>query len=37
MRLGRLACFVALVLQVTAASAIGQTFVFGAQGEPVQL
>ena len=37
MRLGRLACFVALVLQVTVASAIAQTFVFGAQGEPVQL
>src|SRR4029450_9174911 len=37
MRLVRLACFVALVLQVTVAPAIAQTFVFGAQGEPVQL
>ena len=37
MRLGRLACFVVLALQITVASAIAQTFVFGAQGEPVQL
>jgi peptide/nickel transport system substrate-binding protein len=37
MRLGRLACVVALALQVAAGSAAAQTFVFGAQGEPVQL
>ena len=37
MRLGGFACVVALVLQITVASAIGQTFVYGAQGEPVQL
>ena len=37
MRLGRFACFVVLALHMTVASAIGQTFVFGAQGEPVQL
>lgn len=37
MRLGRLACAVALALHVAAASAAAQTFVFGAQGEPVQL
>ena len=37
MRLGRLVCAVALALHVAAASAAAQTFVFGAQGEPVQL
>ena len=37
MRLGRLACAVALALHLTVASAAAQSFVFGAQGEPVQL
>src|SRR5258706_14258455 len=37
MRLGRLACFVVLALQAAVAPAAAQTFVFGAQGEPVQL
>jgi peptide/nickel transport system substrate-binding protein len=37
MRLDRLACFVALALLAAAAPAAAQTFVFGAQGEPVQL
>jgi peptide/nickel transport system substrate-binding protein len=37
MRLDRLACVVALAVQVVAAPAAAQTFVFGAQGEPVQL
>ncbi len=37
MRLGRLACFVVLALQAVVAPAVAQTFVFGAQGEPVQL
>jgi peptide/nickel transport system substrate-binding protein len=37
MRLGRLACVVGLVLQAATGSAAAQTFVFGAQGEPVQL
>ena len=37
MRLGRLACAVALALHFAAASAAAQSFVFGAQGEPVQL
>ena len=37
MKLVRLAGLVALALQVTVGAAIGQTFVFGAQGEPVQL
>ena len=36
MRLGRLACFVALTL-LAAVPVAAQTFVFGAQGEPVQL
>src|ERR1041385_5821511 len=37
MRLGRLASVVALALQLAAVPAAAQTFVFGAQGEPVQL
>jgi peptide/nickel transport system substrate-binding protein len=37
MRLGRLASLVAFALQVAAVPAAAQTFVFGAQGEPVQL
>src|SRR5215475_1396263 len=37
MRLTKLACFVALVLHAAAGWAAAQTFVFGAQGEPVQL
>src|SRR5215471_19547923 len=37
MKLVRLVGLVALALQVTVGVAIGQTFVFGAQGEPVQL
>src|SRR5881628_1303109 len=37
MRLATLALLVAVVLQLTVVSALGQTFVFGAQGEPVQL
>src|SRR5262245_32746776 len=37
MKLIRIAGLIALALQVTVGVAIGQTFVFGAQGEPVQL
>jgi peptide/nickel transport system substrate-binding protein len=37
MRLGRLACVVVLGLLAVAVPARAQTFVFGAQGEPVQL
>src|SRR5262249_31118831 len=37
MRLGRLASLVAFALSVAAVPAAAQTFVFGAQGEPVQL
>jgi peptide/nickel transport system substrate-binding protein len=37
MRLGRLLCVLAIVVLTTAWPAAAQTFVFGAQGEPVQL
>src|SRR5215475_4770637 len=37
MKLVRLAGLVALALQATVGAAVGQTFVYGAQGEPVQL
>src|SRR5215470_5104016 len=37
MRLDRLACVVALAVHAAAAPAAAQTFVFGAQGEAVQL
>src|SRR5438094_4089092 len=37
MWLATLALLVAVALQVTPGPALGQTFVFGAQGEPVQL
>src|SRR2546426_1526904 len=37
MRLAMLALLAAVALQVTPGAALGQTFVFGAQGEPVQL
>jgi hypothetical protein len=37
MRFGRLGWFVALALQVAVVTAAALTFVFGAQGEPVQL
>jgi len=37
MRLAKIASLVALAIQVAAGPALAQTFVFGAQGEPVQL
>src|SRR5438132_14045995 len=37
MRHATLTLLVAVVLQLTAGPALAQTFVFGAQGEPVQL